>query len=327
MAYLGIDIGGTNTVVAIVDDAYRILASEQIKTAAPGGAAALCGEIAAAAEGLYARSGVPKSSIVRAGAGCPGLISDGVCHFAGNLEFSEVPLAALLSEQLELPVTLCNDADAAAFGEHVAGCGRGRQSLVMLTIGTGIGGGVVIDDKIYTGAFGFGVEVGHFVIHAGGRRCSCGGKGCLEAYCSATALIRDTRTAMLRNRSSRLWALCPSPGDVDGRAAFWAAAQGDPTAKRVLQNFTNALGIGVYNLIVLFQPDVLCIGGGMSQQEEALLAPVRDQIRAHPLGQRIGRQVEIKAAALHGDAGVIGAAAWARKQTQAHENPPRHTIR
>ena len=179
----------------------------------------------------------------------------------------------------------------------------------MLTIGTGIGGGFVsvIDGKLSFDDFG--AEMGHFVVNSKGRKCSCGSKGCIETYCSATALIKDTKAAMRKHVDSLLWKVCPRLEDVDGKTVFKAAEMGDQTAKKLLDNFINYLAIGVYNIIVLFRPDTICIGGGMSREGEALLAPIRAKIAGNPLGSLIGKNTEIRAAELCGDAGLIGAAA------------------
>lgn len=217
----------------------------------------------------------------------------------------------MISDTLGVPAVLSNDGNAAAYGEFVCGCGRGKNSLAMLTIGTGIGGGFVsvIDGKLSFDDFG--AEMGHFIVNSKGRKCSCGSRGCIETYCSATALIKDTKTAMRKNPQSFLWKVCPKPEDVDGKTVFKAAELGDETAKKLLDNFINYLSIGVYNIIVLFRPDVICIGGGMSREGNVILNPIQEKIAKNPLGSLIGKNTEIRAAELFGDAGLIGAAALA----------------
>lgn len=316
MYYLGIDIGGTNVVVGIIDESYNILASDSFKTLAPRSAESICDDIAKTAQKLAKKCNIDYNEIKAAGAASPGIISNGVCEFANNLGFKNVPLAQMLSEKLGIKTYLLNDANAAAFGEFAAGCGKGKSSLVMLTIGTGIGGGIVIDQNLFEGADGLGAEMGHFIVKADGRKCSCGTKGCLEAYCSATALIKDTKTAMEKNPDSLMWSICPDIEKVNGTTVFRAAEKGDKSAKRVLKQFIKYLSVGVYNIIVLFQPEVICIGGGMSREEENLLKPIRNFIKKNNLASLIGRNTEIRPALLFGDAGLIGAAAFAKKESK-----------
>lgn len=311
MYTLGIDIGGTNTVVGVVDEKFNILSEVSFKTLAPRSAQSLCDDISRAAHKAAEKAGIDYSEISAAGADSPGVISKGICEFANNLGFVDIPLEKMIGDALGIPAVLSNDGNAAAYGEFVAGCGRGKKSLAMLTIGTGIGGGFVsvIDGKVSFDDFG--AEMGHFVVNSKGRKCSCGSQGCIEAYCSATALINDTRKAMRKHPESLLWQVAPSLSEVDGRTVFAAAEMSDKTAEKVLQGFINYLAIGVYNIIVLFRPDVICVGGGMSREGERLLSPVRKIIEKNPLGSLIGKNTEIRAAELFGDAGLIGAAALA----------------
>ncbi len=314
MYRIGIDIGGTNTVVGIVDDSNNILSSISFRTGAPRSAQSLCDEIDKTARKAAAAAGIRYEEIDAVGAACPGAIADGICVFANNLAFENEPLAAILSKTMGKPAILCNDANAAAFGEHTAGCGKGRSSLVMLTIGTGIGGGIVLDNRLYTGCGGLGGEMGHFIVAVDGKPCSCGSRGCIETYCSATALIESTRVAMRQSPDSLLWQEAPSPDKVNGRTAFRAAEKGDAAAQAVLERFFDFLAVGVYNIIVLFQPQVVCIGGGMSREGDRLLEPVRKRISENRLGAIIGSKTEILAARLYGDAGLIGAAALAAQR-------------
>ncbi len=311
MYTLGIDIGGTNTVVAVVNENYEILSKISFKTLAPRSAQELCKDIKRAALDVTEKAGIDYSEIGAAGADSPGVISNGICKFANNLKFENVPLAELISKELNMPCLLSNDGNAAAYGEFVAGCGKGKRSLGMLTIGTGIGGGFVIRDGDDVNFEDFGAEMGHFVVRSNGRKCSCGSRGCIEAYCSATALIKDTKSAMRKNPDSILWQVAPELSLVNGKTVYRAAELGDETAKAVLDKFINHLAIGVYNIIVLLNPEVICIGGGMSREGDRLLGPVRDIISKNPLGSLIGKNTEIRAAELFGDAGVIGSGALA----------------
>ena len=312
MYYLGVDIGGTNVVVGLVDEEIKLIDTVSFKTNAPRSAESICDDIAKASEELAKKNNIDYNEIKAIGVDCPGVISNGVIEFANNIQFNNVPLEAMVSKRMGLPAILVNDGSCAAYGEYIAGSGRGKNSLVMLTIGTGIGGGLVLNNKVFTGATGLGAEMGHFSIAANGRKCSCGSVGCLEAYCSANALIGDTKKAMQKHPESKMWEICPDIEKVSGKTAFRAAEMGDKVAKRVLNNFIKYLSIGVYNIIVLLQPEVVCIGGGMSREGETLLAPIRKYLEKNWLASVIGKHTEIKAAELFGDAGVIGAAACAR---------------
>ncbi|MGI6494845.1 MAG: ROK family protein [Kiritimatiellia bacterium] len=307
--HLGIDIGGTNVVAGIVAEDGRILRKESFATRAPRDAASLCDDMADACRRLASAEGAPLAAFRKIGVGCPGLLSGGTVNLATNLGFRNVPLASLLTERTGLPTFVLNDANAAAYGELVAGCGRGASSLVAVTIGTGIGGGIMIRRRIYEGFNGQGAEVGHMVVEPDGRPCSCGYRGCFEAYCSATALVRDTREAMALHLDSAMWELCG--GDlrkVDGRTAFEGMRRGDDAARAVVDSFIQHLSRGISNLVILLQPEVLCIGGSISAEGETLLAPLRELVARRTLFTEGDKATRIVAAELAGDAGLIGAA-------------------
>ena len=201
-----------------------------------------------------------------------------------------------------------NDANCAALGEYIAGAGRGSRSMVVITLGTGVGGGAVLNGKLYTGFNYAGMEVGHFVIEHGGRPCTCGRMGCFEAYCSATALIHQARLAMEREPGTLLWKLAGSPDKVDGKMIFEALAQNDETAIELVRQFTDYLGCGVTSLVNIFQPEVFCIGGGISNAGEALLGPVRAILDREDYARHNAARTRLQRAELGNDAGIIGAA-------------------
>jgi len=206
------------------------------------------------------------------------------------------------------PVSLKNDGNAAALGELVAGCGKGKSSLIAVTIGTGVGGGVILNNTIIEGFNGAAGEVGHIIIEAGGRPCGCGSCGCFETYCSATALIRDTKEAMAAHPESILHTLAPTPDDVNGKTAFDGMRLGDETASAVVENFISMLAVGVSSLIQLLQPEIICIGGGVAAEGDYLLLPLREKVVAKTLAGADGMRTTIVAATLGNDAGIIGAA-------------------
>ena len=243
MKYLGIDLGGTNVAAAVVDSEGTILGKVSLPT--PRGAEAVADQMAAAARG--AAAGTALDEVASVGIGAPGAIEPdtGVIKYWSNLDFTNVPITALMKARLDKEILLENDANAAALGEYAAGAGKGSQSMVAVTLGTGVGGGAILNGKLYTGFNYAGMEIGHFVIEHGGRLCTCGRRGCFEAYCSATALIKRTRQAMEEDRTSRLWELAGSLEGVNGRTPFDAAAQGDPAAGKVIDEYVDYLGCGV----------------------------------------------------------------------------------
>ena len=266
--------------------------------------------MAAASRAAVEQTGLSMDEIASVGIGSPGTIEPdtGVIRYWSNLNFSNVPLTSLMAERLHKEIYLENDANAAALGEFAAGAGKGSQSMVAITLGTGVGGGAVLNGKLYTGFNYAGMEVGHFVIEHDGRPCTCGRKGCFEAYCSATALIKRTREVMEEDRSSKLWELAGSLEAVNGRTPFDAAALGDAAAGKVIDEYLNYLGCGVASLVNIFQPEVFCIGGGPSAQGETLMAPVRYILNREDYARNSVHRTRLVRAALGNDAGIIGAA-------------------
>ena len=309
MNYLGIDLGGTNVAAAVVDETGKILGRTSLPT--PRGVEAVADRMAEAACTAADNAGIPWEQVSSVGVGSPGAIQPetGVVKYWSNLDFEDVPLADLLAARLDKPVLLENDANAAALGEYAAGAGKGSSSMVAITLGTGVGGGAVLGGKLYTGFNYAGMEVGHFVIEHGGRRCTCGRRGCFEAYCSATALIRRTRELMEQNPHSLLWALAAGNLDqVDGRTPFEGAGRGDSTALQIIDEYISYLGCGVTSLVNLFQPEVFCIGGGPSAQGENLIGPVREILQREDYARNQTHRTKLVRALLGNDAGLIGAA-------------------
>ena len=309
MHYLGIDLGGTNVAAAVVDGEGTILGKVSLPTPRTG-AEAVADQMAAAARAAVEQAGITLEQVESVGIGSPGTIepAEGLIKFWSNLDFENVPLTALMAERLNKPIYLENDANAAALGEYAAGAGKGSQCMVAITLGTGVGGGAVLGGKLYTGFNYAGMEVGHFVIEHNGRPCTCGRKGCFEAYCSATALIKRTREVMEENRDSLLWQLAGSLDKVNGRTPFDAAAQGDAAAGKVIDEYVDYLGCGVASLVNVFQPEVFCIGGGPSAQGETLMAPVRYILNRDDYARNSVHRTRLVRAALGNDAGIIGAA-------------------
>ena len=307
MYYLGIDLGGTNIAVGIVNKTGEILARKTVPTQVDRGEDAVIARMAEAARALTDEAGIPLSEIVSVGVGSPGAIDSaaGIVVSACNLPFSDTPLAARLSELLDRPVKVENDANAAAWAEAVAGAARGTRDNLMVTLGTGVGGGIVIGGRLYGGYNSYAGEFGHMIIRDGGEQCACGQSGCLEAYASATALIRETRRAAEANRESLLWQCADEEGKFSGKTAFAAAAKGDDIAKAVIDRYVYDLSLGLINLIRIFQPEVIVVGGGVARAGDALMIPLRERLRGYITGRRSTR---IEVATLGDDAGIVGAA-------------------
>jgi glucokinase len=311
MYYLGIDLGGTNIAAGVADENYRILAKTSRKTRVPCPDEEMCGQLAEAAEETLKKAGLSLGDIPWIGVGSPGTVNreTGVVEFANNLHFRNFPLRRMLEAKTGKKVIADNDANAAAFGEYKAGALRGAKNAVAITLGTGVGSGIIIGGKIYAGSNFAGGELGHTVIVANGRPCTCGRRGCWEAYASATGLIASTREAMERDRASALWKIAGgSPEGVDGRTAFKAMRAGDAAGKAVVDGYIFYLACGIANCINIFQPDILCLGGGISNEGEALLVPLRAAVKKEVFSKYSSRQTVICRAQLGNDAGILGAA-------------------
>ena len=310
MYRIGIDLGGTNIVAGVVNDEHEIISRAKCKTNLPRPAAEILQDMAAMARQAVAEAGLTMEDIQYVGVGCPGTCNGetGVVEYANNLRFENVALRDDLSKLTGRPVYIENDANAAALGEAVAGAAKGAQSCVCITLGTGVGGGIIINGKIY-GGFNFaGAELGHTVIMVDGEPCTCGRNGCWEAYASATALIRQTRAAMEAHQDSAMWKIAGSLENVNGRTAFDAMRAGDAAGKAVVDQYIHYISCGLINIINIFQPEVLCIGGGICKEGDTLLLPLQEQIRHERYSKFSSHQTRLCIATLGNDAGIIGAA-------------------
>lgn len=311
MYKLGIDLGGTNIVAAVVDNDKKIIAAGKIKTNTPRPAEEIVEDMIKAAETACKNAGITMDDIDSIGVGSPGAIDpvNGVVCYANNLGFYNVPMKKIFEERTGKPFYIENDANAAAYGEYIAGAGKGTNDFIAITLGTGVGGGVIIGGKIFSGSNCAGAELGHTVICIDGEMCTCGRQGCWEAYASATALIRQTRQAMIKYPDSKMWELCDGKlENVSGITAFNAMREGDEAGKRVVDRYIEYVAIGVANNINIFQPDMLCIGGGISKEGDTLINPIREFVKGENYARNIEKKTEIRAAALGNDAGIIGAA-------------------
>ena len=291
---LGIDIGGTGIKFGVVAEDYTLLETCSIPTNSQRDITEIIGDLIDTAKQLRARH-----PFTRIGIGSPGDIDseNGVCDKANNLPYNHTPVAAMVRDALQLPVYIANDANVALFGEIYAGIGRQYPNLIMITLGTGVGGGIAINGKPYLGSKGFGGEIGHMIIKYDGLPCPCGLTGCYEQYASVSALIQQTQEAAAAHPHSLMAALYRQSGSV--RDVFTAKAQGCPIAAQVIDQYAQYIAIGLNSLENIFQPDAFVIGGAISNQEANLLDPIRAHMR---------KPTELFTSVLKNDAGVIGAA-------------------
>lgn len=310
MYTIGVDLGGTNIDVGVVDSDHRIIAQAHTPTLAKRPASEVLDDIAAAARQAVQTAGMRVEDIHALGIGSPGTCDaeKGEVLNAHNLGWFGVPVRGELSRRLDLPVYLGNDADCAALGETVAGAARGCSDVLMVTLGTGIGGGIVANGRVYAGHRSLGGEIGHMCIAMDGESCTCGERGCWEAYASATALIRRGEAAAAARPDSALCAMRP----LDGLKIFTAANNGDAVAVRVVDEYIRCLGVGLVNMINVLYPEIVLLGGGISRQGERLLTPLREHIASHFFVGLRKVMPRIELASLGPAAGIIGAAALCR---------------
>ena len=310
MYNIGIDLGGTNIKVGVVDENYNIVGKSNIKTNLPRPSEEIAESIAEGVRLACADAGISVSDVNSIGIGTPGVANrnTGVVLYSCNLGFNNFELGKVLGEKLGTQIFVENDANAAAFGEVVNGAGKGYKNVVVVTLGTGVGGGIIIDGKIYTGFNFCGGELGHTVIEYNGRQCGCGRKGCFEAYSSATALINMTKEAMEANPDSEMWKIAGSLENVDGKTAFDGMRAGDKVAVGVVDMYINYLGCGLVNIVNTFQPELLLIGGGICKEGENLTKPLNEYIERESYCIDPNRSTKLDIAKLGNDAGIIGAA-------------------
>lgn len=312
MYYIGIDLGGTNVAAGVVNSDFKIIAKHSVPTEAKAGVDSIVKNIAKAAIAALKSAGLTIDDIESIGIGSPGAINvkEGVVDFAGNLGFDHTPLAKLVGEYFPgKKISVENDANVAAYAEMMAGAAKGSKDSVTITLGTGVGGGMVVDGKIYSGFNNKGGEFGHIVIERDGWPCSCGRNGCWEAYASVTGLIKLTKQEMLRDRDSIMWQSVG--GDIEkvnGLTSFDAMRKGDATANYVVSQYLRSVATGLIDVINIIQPEVLCIGGGISKEGDYLLKPIKSMVQNEMFARHSDTYTDIRIAKLGNDAGIIGAA-------------------
>lgn len=310
MLYIGIDLGGTNIKAGLVDDTYKIIHSASIPTGADRSDREIVSDMARLAIRVASEAGYDINKDVKSvGIGSPGTCDskNGVLTFSPNINFRNTPMRDIMHEFFDIPVYIGNDANVAALGEFKV-LGEDIDNFVFVTLGTGVGGGIIINKKIYEGSNGAGGEIGHIKVRDGGEKCGCGRYGCWETEASVTALIRKTEQKIRSCPDSAMKKICDEEGGrVSGKTAFVAAKAGDTSAKEVVDEYIKCVGEGIVDMVNIFQPAALVIGGAISKEGDYLLKPieklVKEESYKHP-----GMQTQIRIAKLGNDAGIIGAA-------------------
>ncbi len=320
MYYIGVDLGGTNIAVGIVDENSKIVKKASVPTKPERGADAVVADMAAVAKNLLLELNIPLSEVASAGVATPGTADTdrGVVVYANNIPFSSYPLADRLSSLLGgIPTYIENDANAAAKAEAFAGVAKGAQYSVMITLGTGLGGGVIIDGKVYAGFNYAGAELGHIVIEKDGRQCSCGRKGCWEAYSSATGLVNITKDrvkeALAAGKTTKIMDIVGGDlNKISAKTAFQAMKADDEVGAQIVDEYISYLACGIVNIINIFQPNVLSIGGGVCHEGDYLMKPLLEKVFGETYSREGTPRTQIKIAELGNDAGIIGAAVLGR---------------
>ena len=305
--YAGIDLGGTFMKCGIVDEAGNLVIKDKIPTGKERPYAEIARDMAFLAKELAEKA---HTELTAVGIGSPGTVdsANGIIVYSNNIAWKDAPLGESVQTILNAPVAVTNDANAAALGESWLGAGSDYENIVLVTLGTGVGGGIVLNGKLYEGNRSAGAEIGHTVIRMNGEKCTCGRRGCFEAYASATALIRQTKRAMACDPNSVLWKLCGGNAEnADGKTAFDGMRAGDKTATKVVNDYIRYLAEGIANFANIFRPEAVLLGGGICAEGETLLAPLQKQVDQMLFGGARYAPVKVLRANLGNDAGLYGA--------------------
>ena len=309
---IGIDLGGMSAKAALLAG-EKLEGKSRVETSAANTAEQTALALAHLAMETAEKAGKSMEDVQAIGIGSPGVVdsANGNIVLWSNFHWKDVPLGALVEKYTGKKTFVTNDANAAALGEARFGAAKQFSDSILITLGTGIGGGIIIGGKLFEGYRSAGTEVGHMVIRQDGELCTCGRKGCFERYASAGALIRLTQAEMANDRSSAMWKYAPAVEKADGRTVFLALKEGDAAAKKVLDTYIAALGEGVANLVNVFRPQAVIFGGGISAEGETLLAPLRAYVYPRLYVSEKIVPLELRCASLGNDAGLYGAAAFA----------------
>ena len=308
--YVGIDLGGTDIKAGVIDEGFNIVAKHVVPTNPGRLVDEIVADMADAGKTAVKMAGLAESDIIYVGVGIPGAVNSktNIIILTPNVGWKNVDFIPIFKKYWDIPVFLGNDADAAALAEVYAGAARGYDNVVVLTLGTGVGGGFVFDKKIFTGG-GFGTEPGHIIIVADGEPCGCGARGCLEAYASVTALIREAKQIMAEHPDSLLHTLCEGDSSrVNGKIIFDAAKQDDTAAKAIVSDYVKYLGAGIASFCNALRPQAIILGGGVCNAGEPLFAPLDKIVESLIFSTGDVEIPPILRAELGNDAGIIGAA-------------------
>lgn len=307
--YIGADVGGTNLAAGVVDENYRIISKEVLPAGNDRAASEVIDDIANVIQMAINEAGLTTDDFETCGIGMPSYVNPRtrLLVHANCFGWKNFPIYEYLEKKLPFKIEIGNDANCAAFGEYLNGAAKNTRNIVMLTLGTGLGGAVIIDGQIYSGADSMGTELGHVKLVYGGKTCTCGQKGCAEAYCSATALIGQAKTAMDADPFSLLWKLC-SKESLNGEMIFKALKERDATAQRVFDQYIDYLSCAISSYITIFRPEKIILGGGISNAGELLLSPLRKKLIDNTFGAKEIGIPDVVLASLGNDAGIIGAA-------------------
>lgn len=309
MYFLGIDVGGTNISAGIVDEKGELLAKLSTPTMNGRNSEDILDDMASLCFRLCQDQEIDMEDIKSIGIGLPGLMDKkkGILKYANNLNFDNVNVVKEMKKRTGLPVYIENDANCAAIGENTCGAAEGEKNVIYVTLGTGVGAGIILNGKIFDGSFGGGGEAGHMVIVAEGEECSCGRKGCWEAYASAAALMREGRIAAAKYPNCEIYNLVDGNIKlIDAKTVFDAAELKDPIAEEIINRYIKYVAIGLVNLVNIFQPEGVVIGGGICAQGDKVIKPVTEILKERIYGGELKTKVSV--ASLGNDAGIVGAA-------------------
>ena len=314
MYRIGIDLGGTNIAVGLVNDEHKIVAKKTTPTLATREAEAIAADMARLCLEICRENDLDIKDIANIGIASPGIANpvNGCVEYANNLPFRRFPIVQILADAMgvdKAKIKIANDANAAAWGEAVAGAAKGSANSIMVTLGTGVGGGIIINNHILVGFNSAAGEIGHIVIEQDGAQCGCGRRGCWEAYSSATALIRMTKEAIEECKKTGRYTSMSKADRVSGRTACDAMRAGDEVATEVYNKYVKYLATGITNLVNIFQPEIISLGGGVSNEGQSLIDAILPYVRAEQYGGDVVALTELRIATLGNDAGIIGAAA------------------
>lgn len=311
MIYAGVDIGGMNIKIGLVDIKGTILADNSIKTDNTKDYKGILEDIVDDIRKLCKHVGADYHDIAGIGIGVPGVVDSrtGTVSYSANLGWKDVPVVHGLEVASGIRAEAANDANCAAWGEYKFGASRSMDNVILVTLGTGVGSGIIIDGRLFDGVASAGGEAGHMIIVKDGKQCNCGLKGCWERYASATALIEQTQEAMDKHPESLMHEIVAENGKISGRTAFIAAEKGDKAGKEVVEGYIDYIATGLINLGNIFHPNAIIIGGGVSNEGEALIAPLEKKVNDGLLASEHNPKVRIIGASLGNKAGIIGAAA------------------